>query len=178
MPTAVAGKRPIVSRSNYGASEKRREPINKADLRDTGRWIRYKNRFKQRFSAAGLAAPGQFRDEQMGIENEVKFEVSPNDLQKLTAARSLRPANGQFAKHKYFVSTYFDTPKHDLRRSGVSLRVRQAGKKRIPTIKTARNGIGLVAASGKARSKATSQTCAPPAARLWNPYFQRMSAAV
>jgi inorganic triphosphatase YgiF len=79
----------------------------------------------------------------MGIENEVKFEVSPGDLQKLAAARSLRPANGQFAKHKYFVSTYFDTAKHVLRRNGVSLRVRQAGKKHVQTIKTARDGIAL-----------------------------------
>lgn len=81
--------------------------------------------------------------EQMGIENEVKFEVSPDDLEKLAAARSLRPANGQLPKHKYFVSTYFDTPKHVLRRNGVSLRVRQAGKKRVQTIKTAKNGIAL-----------------------------------
>jgi inorganic triphosphatase YgiF len=79
----------------------------------------------------------------MGIENEVKFEVSPGDLEKLTAARSLRPANGQLAKHKYLVSTYFDTPKHALRRNGVSLRVRQVGKRHIQTIKTARDGIAL-----------------------------------
>ena len=77
----------------------------------------------------------------MGTENEVKFEVSPDDLQKLAAARRLRPANGQLVKHKYFVSTYFDTPKHILRRNGVSLRVRQAGKKRVQTIKTAKDGI-------------------------------------
>ena len=48
-----------------------------------------------------------------------------------------------FVKHKYLVSTYFDTPKHILRRSGVSLRVRQAGKKRIQTIKTANDNIAL-----------------------------------
>jgi triphosphatase len=79
----------------------------------------------------------------MGIENEVKFEVSADDLEKLAAARSLRPADGQLARHKYFISTYFDTPKHVLRRNGVSLRVRQAGKKRVQTIKTARDGIAL-----------------------------------
>jgi inorganic triphosphatase YgiF len=55
----------------------------------------------------------------------------------------LRPANGQLVKHKYFVSTYFDTPKHILRRNGVSLRVRQAGKKRVQTIRTAKDGITL-----------------------------------
>lgn len=77
-----------------------------------------------------------------GIENELKFDVSPNDLQKLAASRSLRPADGRLAKHKYLVSTYFDTPKHILKRNGVSLRVRQAGKRRIQTIKTA-NGISF-----------------------------------
>jgi inorganic triphosphatase YgiF len=77
-----------------------------------------------------------------GTENELKFEVSPNDLLKLAASRSLRPADGQLPEHKYLVSTYFDTPKHVLKRNGVSLRVRQAGKKRIQTIKTA-NGVAL-----------------------------------
>src|ERR1700688_81911 len=77
----------------------------------------------------------------MGIENGEKFEVSPGGLETLTAARTLRPADGQLAKHKYFVSTYFDTPKHVLRRNGVSLRVRRAGKKHVQTIKTARDGI-------------------------------------
>lgn len=79
----------------------------------------------------------------MGIESEVKFEVSADDLQKLAASRTLRPADGQLPKHKYLISTYFDTPKHVLRRNGVSLRVRQAGKKRIQTIETAGDGIAL-----------------------------------
>jgi triphosphatase len=79
----------------------------------------------------------------MGIESEVKFEVSQDDLQKLAASRSLQPTDGRLPTHKYLVSTYFDTPKHVLRRNGVSLRVQQAGKKRIQTIKTANDGIAL-----------------------------------
>jgi triphosphatase len=79
----------------------------------------------------------------MGIENELKFEVSPDDLQKLTTAQRLKPADGQFARHKYFVSTYFDTPEHFLRRNAVSLRVRRAGKKYVQTIKTAKDGIAI-----------------------------------
>ncbi len=73
----------------------------------------------------------------MGIETEIKFEVSPGDLQKLAASRSLRPSDGQLVEHRHLVSTYFDTPKHVLKRHGISLRVRHAGKKRIQTIKTA-----------------------------------------
>jgi inorganic triphosphatase YgiF len=77
----------------------------------------------------------------MGIESEVKFEASTRDLRKLAAARILRRSDGQLPRHKYLVSTYFDTPKLLLRKNGVSLRVRQAGKKRVQTIKTVSAGI-------------------------------------
>ena len=63
----------------------------------------------------------------MGIETEIKFEVSPGDLQKLASSRSLRPSDGQIAEHQHLVSTYFDTPDQLLRRNGISLRVRQVG---------------------------------------------------
>src|SRR5262249_5981282 len=79
----------------------------------------------------------------MGIETEIKFEVAPGDLQKLAAARSLRPSDGQLVEHRHLVSTYFDTPNHLLKKSGISLRVRQSGKKRIQTIKTAANGVAV-----------------------------------
>lgn len=79
----------------------------------------------------------------MGIETEIKFEVSPGDLQKLAASRSLRPSDGQLVEHRHLVSTYFDTPNHLLKRNGISLRVRRAGKKRIQTIKTATNGVAV-----------------------------------
>ncbi len=79
----------------------------------------------------------------MGTETEIKFEVSPADLEKLAASRSLRPGNGELVTHRHLVSTYFDTPKHALRRNGISLRVRQAGKKHIQTIKTATNGVAI-----------------------------------
>jgi inorganic triphosphatase YgiF len=79
----------------------------------------------------------------MGIESEVKFEASTHDLRKLAAARILRRSDGELPRHKYLVSTYFDTPKLLLRKNGVSLRVRQAGKKRVQTIKTVNGGISL-----------------------------------
>jgi triphosphatase len=79
----------------------------------------------------------------MGTETEIKFEVTPADLEKLAASRSLRPSNGELVTHRHLVSTYFDTPKHALRRNGISLRVRQAGKKHIQTIKTATNGVAI-----------------------------------
>ncbi|MBI5318688.1 CYTH and CHAD domain-containing protein [Bradyrhizobium sp.] len=79
----------------------------------------------------------------MGTETEIKFEVSPGDLQKLAASRSLRPSDGQLVEHRHLVSTYFDTSDHTLRRNGISLRIRRAGKKRIQTIKTSANGVAV-----------------------------------
>jgi inorganic triphosphatase YgiF len=79
----------------------------------------------------------------MGIENEVKFEASTRDLRRLAAARILRRRDGLLPRHKYLVSTYFDTPKLLLRKNGVTLRVRQTGKKRVQTIKTVNGGISL-----------------------------------
>jgi inorganic triphosphatase YgiF len=79
----------------------------------------------------------------MGMESELKFEVAPRDLRKLAANRILRPTDGQLPQHRYLVSTYFDTPKLLLRQNGVTLRVRQAGKKRVQTIKTVNDGISL-----------------------------------
>ena len=77
----------------------------------------------------------------MGIEREVKFEASTRDLRKLATARILRRSDGELPRHKYSVSTYFDTPKLLLRKNGVSLRVRQTGKKRVQTIKAVNGGI-------------------------------------
>ncbi|QDM25673.1 CHAD domain-containing protein [Tardiphaga sp. vice304] len=77
----------------------------------------------------------------MGTETELKFEVSPSDLRKLTTARTLRRRDGMPAKEEYLASIYFDTDKHELRTKGVSLRVRQSGDKRVQTIKTAATDV-------------------------------------
>jgi triphosphatase len=79
----------------------------------------------------------------MDTENEIKFEVSPHDLQKLAATRILKRADGRPAKQKYLVSTYFDTPKQKLRQNGVSLRVRREGKKHLQTVKTSNDAISF-----------------------------------
>jgi len=79
----------------------------------------------------------------MDMESEVKFEVSPRDLRRLAANRLLNRTDGKLPRHRYLVSTYFDTPKLLLRENGVTLRVRRAGKKHVQTIKTVNDGISL-----------------------------------
>lgn len=76
----------------------------------------------------------------MGVERELKFEVAPRSLHKLAASRVL-PRTAQLSRHKYLVSTYFDTPGLLLKKNGVSLRVRQDGKKHLQTIKTANGAV-------------------------------------
>ena len=56
----------------------------------------------------------------MGKETELKFEVAPQDLVKLRTAPALRRKP---QKEEDLLSVYFDTPKQDLARNNVTLRV-------------------------------------------------------
>ena len=79
----------------------------------------------------------------MGHEVELKLEVPPKTIGALKRMRSLRRGNGH-ARDKELVSVYFDTPKHALRKNGLSLRVRHIGNKRVQTIKAnGGSGVGL-----------------------------------
>lgn len=74
-------------------------------------------------------------------EIELKLEFQPGDAQKLEAA--LVGMGGEPAAGK-LLSVYFDTPGQDLRRAGLSLRVRHDGDRRIQTIKSdALDSVGL-----------------------------------
>ena len=70
----------------------------------------------------------------MGKETELKFEVAPQDLAKLRTAPALRQKP---QKEEDLLSVYFDTPKQDLARNNVTLRVRHNGDKRFQTVKSA-----------------------------------------
>ena len=69
----------------------------------------------------------------MGKEIELKLEVPPQELRRLKGWRALS-LNG--AVEQDLASGYFDTPKHKLGRSGILLRIRRNGKKRLQTIKS------------------------------------------
>src|SRR5712671_6179494 len=79
----------------------------------------------------------------MGKEVELKFEVPPGGARHLASLPALR-RNGGPAQENNLVSVYFDTPKHKLRKNGLSLRVRHIGNERLQTIKANGNsGAGL-----------------------------------
>ena len=76
----------------------------------------------------------------MGIETELKFQVSPQGLRKLRAARSLRSMDAERNKEEQLLSVYFDTAGGRLRKKEISLRVRHIGDERVQTIKAQASG--------------------------------------
>lgn len=73
--------------------------------------------------------------EGLAAETELKFELGPNDLRRLAR----HPALAQEAGVKRLVSTYYDTPDFDLRKAGVSVRVRKANDHYTQTVKRGRS---------------------------------------
>ncbi|AJA09049.1 ceramide glucosyltransferase [Sphingopyxis fribergensis] len=67
----------------------------------------------------------------MADEVELKLEIANEDAATFEASGLL--ANS--AKKVRQISTYFDTPEHDVANAGFSLRIRRSGKKRVQTIK-------------------------------------------
>jgi triphosphatase len=80
----------------------------------------------------GLRMPNSDDGSMIGREIELKLELSPPDLHRITEA-ALRA--GGPAQTMTLTSVYFDTPKQTLRRAGVSLRVRHDGDRRVQTVK-------------------------------------------
>jgi triphosphatase len=75
-----------------------------------------------------------------GLETELKFEVDSASIEKLKT----HPALSDPAAPKRLRSVYFDTPHHDLKNHGVTLRVREADDGFVQTVKK-RQGAGLFA---------------------------------
>lgn len=73
-------------------------------------------------------------------EVELKFEVSPDSLPRLT--RALR--NAEKRAPADLVSVYYDTKRMTLRKHGLSLRVRQIGDRLVQTVKRQDGGAAPV----------------------------------
>jgi triphosphatase len=70
----------------------------------------------------------------LAAEIELKFEVTPADLKRL----SRHPALAGPGKVQALTSAYYDTPDLTLRDAGLTLRVRKAGGKLVQTVKRGR----------------------------------------
>jgi triphosphatase len=82
-------------------------------------------------------------------EVELKFELENADLDRLLSHPLVTGGHANAARTKLLRSTYFDTPDYDLRKAGVSLRVRKDRAARIQTIKAARSSGGIALARGE-----------------------------
>ncbi|MGH6697613.1 CHAD domain-containing protein [Sphingopyxis sp.] len=67
----------------------------------------------------------------MADEIELKLEIASEDAGKFEASGLMTGAPKKMRQ----ISTYFDTPDHDVANAGFSLRIRRSGKKRVQTIK-------------------------------------------
>jgi len=71
-------------------------------------------------------------------EVELKLEVAAGDLEALAHAPLLRSAPAP--RRERLQATYFDTPGHLLRRSGMALRVRREGERWVQCLKAGHSG--------------------------------------
>jgi inorganic triphosphatase YgiF len=71
----------------------------------------------------------------MKVESELKLTMTPGVAQRLLKSQFWKPLRHGRTLHRHLISTYFDTPQHLLRRSGVALRIREAGGAREQTLK-------------------------------------------
>ena len=74
-------------------------------------------------------------------EIELKFELEPEALDRLQKRLTLREGALKPKPAQMLVSTYYDTAKLSLSKAGLTLRVREVGKRRIQTLKTEGDGL-------------------------------------
>lgn len=72
-----------------------------------------------------------------GVETELKFELDSEAMQKLRE----HPAFAEPQPSRRLRSVYFDTPDHDLRNRGLTLRVRETSGDFVQTVKQRQNGL-------------------------------------
>ena len=62
------------------------------------------------------------------------MSLSRSAARKLAKSKGLRSLRKGRGKHSHLTSTYFDTPRHVLRKSGFALRLREDGRRTVQTI--------------------------------------------
>jgi inorganic triphosphatase YgiF len=83
------------------------------------------------------------------IEMELKLTFPPEAVGRLADHPALKPRCASAPRSEHLVSTYFDTPSHELARRGLSLRVRTAGRRRVQTLKSSGANSGAAMARGE-----------------------------
>ena len=73
----------------------------------------------------------------MAEEIELKLTASPAALAAVPAHPAITAAAGGRARTTHMISTYYDTPERELAAAGVTLRLRQAGRQWLQTVKGA-----------------------------------------
>ena len=64
----------------------------------------------------------------------VRLSISPDTAKKLLKTKGLKLRRKGGAAHHHLTSVYFDTPRHVLRKSGISLRLRDDGTHRVQAV--------------------------------------------
>jgi inorganic triphosphatase YgiF len=82
-------------------------------------------------------------------EIELKLEVPAQNLPRLSAGSLLKGVTTSAIKPARLVSVYYDTKKGELRRQGLSLRVRRIGRRLVQTVKQEHNGNAALFARGE-----------------------------
>lgn len=88
-------------------------------------------------------------DAKTPVEVELKLDVEPDDLSRILAHPVLCSQADSHLETQHLHSTYFDTPDHDLKQAGISLRIRSDGEKQIQTIKASQAQTGVALARGE-----------------------------
>jgi inorganic triphosphatase YgiF len=87
-----------------------------------------------------------------GQEIELKLEFDPADLGALQRSSRIRELSVGRAVTRQLRSVYFDTPDLELAASGIGLRVRTVGRRRIQTVKTRGGGAAGLFVRGEFES--------------------------
>ncbi len=74
-------------------------------------------------------------------EIEFKLSVSPQTARRLLRYKGLGKVRKNRLRKRHLVSTYFDTPNHAFRKSGIVVRVRDDGEEKEQTVKVPFQGL-------------------------------------
>ena len=90
-----------------------------------------------------MGAPIEERTES-GREIELKLSVRPDRLERVMRSPELKPEGARRAIARALKNIYYDTPHLSLHERGLVLRVREARRRFVQTVKSGGNGSGLM----------------------------------